>query len=160
MYFRLTAINRLKFVEIYSIIYVLMGNEEITMAFRADGKRVKNENIKIEIKANSNQNIEFEFTTVARLEKRPNKLNALKCGSLVFALPIEYTSKTFEYEKDGVERKFPYCDYELYPKSKWQYAFCSKRFALKENKVSKTPFSSKKPAVTIEAYVKEIDWGY
>ena len=127
---------------------------------RLNGKRVKKGDIKIEIKANSNQIIELEFTTVARLEKRPNKLNVLKCGSLVFALPIEYSTKMYEYEKDGVERKFPYCDYELFPKSKWQYAFCSKRFNLKENKVSKTPFSSKKPAITIQAYAKEIDWGY
>ena len=28
-----------------------------------------------------------------------------------------------EYTRNGVERKFPYCDYEIYPESRWNYAF-------------------------------------
>lgn len=29
----------------------------------------------------------------------------------------------YEYEQDGIERKYPYCDYELLPKSDWNYGF-------------------------------------
>ena len=28
-----------------------------------------------------------------------------------------------EYTRAGVERRFPYCDYEIYPESEWNYGF-------------------------------------
>ena len=53
-----------------------------------------------------------EFETVSHFEKRPYGLNVVKCGSLIFSLPIQYTVKMHEYEQNGVIRKYPYCDYE------------------------------------------------
>ncbi|MDR1420719.1 MAG: glycoside hydrolase family 127 protein [Treponema sp.] len=44
-------------------------------------------------------------------------------GNLVFALPVKARREKREYTRDGVERKFPYCDYETYGESPWNFAF-------------------------------------
>ena len=93
------------------------------------------------------------------LVDRPNNLKSVKCGSLVFSVPIKYEKRMIEYTLAGVERKFPYCDYEYIPKSTWNYALSSPFFEIERHKVSSTPFSSTKPAVTIKAKVKNIPWG-
>ena len=64
-----------------------------------------------------------------------------------------------EYVKDGVERKYPYCDYEYIPQSAWNYAYSSCNFELVKKAISTLPFSSKTPPVTIKATVKKIEWG-
>lgn len=46
-------------------------------------------------------------------------------GPLVYALKIGEEKTMLEYERDGVERKFPYCDWEYRPTTDWQYAFAS-----------------------------------
>ena len=84
----------------------------------------------------------------------------VKYGSLVFSVPIEYEKKMHEYERDGVERKFPYCDYEYIPQSDWNYAYCSDELTVVNKKISDIPFSSKKPPITIKTKVKQIDWEY
>ena len=101
-----------------------------------------------------------EFETVPQFEKRPHGLHAVKCGSLIFALPIPYTTNMLEYEKDGVVRQYPYCDYELIPQGDWNYGFCSEALSVKTGTVSGVPFSAKHPPVVINAALQQIDWGY
>ena len=103
--------------------------------------------------------ITISFETLPTLVDRPNNLKSVKCGSLVFSVPIKYDKKIIEYTLAGVERKFPYCDYEFTPKSTWNYALSSPFFEIERGKVSSVPFSSTKPAVTIKAKVKTIPWG-
>lgn len=102
-------------------------------------------------------NISFDVTPC--YEKRPYDLNTVKCGSLVFSVPIKYEKKMYEYERDGVERKFPYCDYEYIPESDWNYAYCGTELKVQRNEISDIPFSSENPAVTIKTAVKKINWG-
>ena len=64
-----------------------------------------------------------------------------------------------EYERDGVERKFPYSDYELIPVSDWNYGYCTDNLGIIRNTVSDIPFSSENPPVTIKADVCKINWG-
>ena len=64
-----------------------------------------------------------------------------------------------EYVKDGVERKFPYCDYELIPKSDWNYGFADTRLKTGRNVVGDVPFSQNNPPITITAKMQKIDWG-
>ena len=87
-------------------------------------------------------------------------MNTVQCGPLVFSVPIAYEKKLHEYEQDGVERKFPYCDYEYIPVSDWNYAYCSSDFKLEKRGVDEVPFSSQNPPVILKAYVKQIDWGF
>lgn len=104
--------------------------------------------------------INIKFATKPFFEERPNALTTVKYGSLVFSVPVKYRKKMYEYEKDGVERKYPYCDYEYIPESAWNYAYCDEHLEPVHNDITDIPFSSEKPPVTIKAKAKKIDWGY
>lgn len=101
-----------------------------------------------------------ELIDTPRFVSRPHGLRCVEYGPLVFALPIEHESKMYEYEKNGVERKFPYCDYELYPKSEWRYGFCSQELTVCENEGDEIPFSSTHPRITIKTRCVPVDWDY
>ena len=88
------------------------------------------------------------------------ELNVAKCGSLLFALPIKYEKNMLEYERDGVERKFPYCDYEYIPKSDWNYGFSDDELKLEFRQISDVPFSSQNPPIILKANLAKIDWGF
>jgi len=66
----------------------------------------------------------------------------------------------YEYERNGVERKFPYCDYEYLPLSDWNYAYVDAPLELCRKNITDQPFSSKFPPVTVKARVQKIDWGF
>lgn len=63
-----------------------------------------------------------------------------------------------EYTENGVERKYPYCDYEYLGKSDWNYGYSSDTFEIVRNKVDQIPFSSEKPAITLKTKVKKVEW--
>ena len=65
-----------------------------------------------------------------------------------------------EYERNGVERKFPYCDYELIPTSAWNYAYSDTTLTVERHQVNEIPFSSEHPAVTVSAKMTPINWGF
>jgi hypothetical protein len=65
----------------------------------------------------------------------------------------------YEFERNGVERKFPYCDYEYVPKTAWNYAYASPFFTVERRPVSDIPFSSEQPPVIVKAEMKKIPWG-
>ena len=103
--------------------------------------------------------IEIEFEATPYLKKRPNDLYALQMGSLLFSVPIKYEKKMREYTKKGVERKFPYCDYQFVPKTPWNYGYSDDDFAVKFNGIGDIPFSQENPPVTIKANMQKINWG-
>ncbi len=113
----------------------------------------------LEVKAGENKVFEISFETSPEFFARPHDLHSVRCGSLVFSLPIEYEKKMYEYEKNMVERKFPYCDYEYIPKSEWNYAFSALELKLNQKSISDIPFSSENPPVTLTAKMKQIPWG-
>ncbi len=113
-----------------------------------------------EIGAGESKKLNISFETIPEFVCRPHGLKCVRCGSLVFSLPIAYEKKMYEYEKNGVERKFPYCDYEYLPKSDWNFAFSSCELELKTKGISAVPFSSEKPPVAIAAKMKKIPWGF
>ena len=104
--------------------------------------------------------IEVEFQTTPYLKKRPNALYALQMGSLLFSVPIEYEKQMREYVKKGVERKFPYCDYQFIPKTAWNYGYSNADFEVGFNGISDIPFSQNNPPLTIKAKMQQINWGY
>ncbi len=123
-----------------------------------DGKAVK-EVPTFDIKAGKTE-ISISFESSPYFEKRWYDLQAVRCGSLVFSVPIAFEKRMKEYEKDGVERKFPYCDYEYLPKSQWRYGYCNAPLTVERGAVGDIPFSVERPAVTVRASVREIDWDY
>ncbi|MBR2411236.1 MAG: glycoside hydrolase family 127 protein [Clostridia bacterium] len=103
--------------------------------------------------------LKIEFSVSPCFEERPNGLSVLKAGSLLFSVPVEYEKIMREYTKKGVERKFPYCDYQLQPTSPWNYAFSGEELKLTYHGSGEIPFSQKNPPVTIKADMKKINWG-
>ena len=65
-----------------------------------------------------------------------------------------------EYVRNDVERKFPYCDYELVPQSDWNYAFADASLSVESKTPGEVPFSADEPPITVTAKMKKIDWGF
>ena len=57
-------------------------------------------------------------------------------------------------------RKFPYCDYELIPRSEWRYGFDSEELSVDDRPLSDIPFASTAPAVVIKAKMARVAWDY
>lgn len=112
------------------------------------------------IEAGQKYTFRIAFDTVPKMVERPHGLKTVECGSLVFSLPISYEKKMHEYENNGVERKYPYCDYEYIGNSEWRYGFSDTALKREFRSVSACPFSSENPAVTVKAKVKRIAWEY
>ena len=100
--------------------------------------------------------VRLEFQ--AELVSRPNSLKALVRGPLVFALPIKARVSRLEYIRDGVERKYPYCDYEMLPDSAWNYAFCSEDFEVIFEKIGEYPFSPTHPPIRLKTRMLPVPW--
>ena len=106
------------------------------------------------------------------LTPRPSGLFALWRGPLLYALPIQEKWKKKEYTRDGVERKFPYCDYEITPQSKWNYGFAEHQFTFnglppggkmlaldsQDDGQGEGPFNPHTPPVSITATLAQVPW--
>lgn len=115
----------------------------------ADIKRIWQGRTEIDVK------LDFETEIV----QRPENMVCLRRGPLFYSIPVKERWERVEYTANGVERKFPYCDYYIYPESKWNYALISDKFEVTENDF-KTPFNPETPPISIKAEVVEIDWGF
>jgi hypothetical protein len=104
--------------------------------------------------------IVISFETESVMKQSPNGMYMAEKGSLLFALPIKYDVEVVEYEKNDVERKFPYCDYFLKGDSDWNYAFTDRTLSYQECEMSDVPFSFEHPSVILRAKMCHIDWGY
>jgi len=99
------------------------------------------------------------FDVQPGLIDRPHDLKTVQCGSLVFSLPIAYEKVMHEYEDKGVERKYPYCDYEYVGKDGWNRGFADAKLTVERRGVQAVPFSESQPPVIIRAQLQEIAWG-
>lgn len=100
----------------------------------------------------------LSMETAPRLTDRPNRLKAVEYGALVFALPIAAEYRMLEFTRDGVERKYPYCDYELIPQSAWSYGFADRTLTVEEKEISAIPFSGTDPALCIHVRLAPVRW--
>ncbi|PKM63050.1 MAG: hypothetical protein CVU97_02135 [Firmicutes bacterium HGW-Firmicutes-21] len=101
-------------------------------------------------------NISLNFDS--ELVRRPTDMYCLVRGPLLYALPVDAKWVMREYERNGTKRVFPYCDYELFPQSKWNYGFVSDEFIFTENVIGDIPFSEANPPVYIETALAEVMW--
>ncbi len=125
-----------------------------------NGKAHEGGDIIIDKKWGKSEVIEVVFTDTPHTAVRPYNLKVVEYGPLVFSLPIESEYKMHEYERKGVERKFPYCDYEIAPKSEWRYGFADESFEVVELDGGKFPFGEKMPRVGIKANMARVNWDY
>ena len=125
---------------------------------KVNGKNADTKDLEIAINKGKTE-IELEFESTPFLKERPNNLYALQLGSLLFSVPIGYEKKMREYTKKGVERKFPYCDYQFIPNTPWNYGFADADFEVIFNGIGDIPFLQENPPVSIKAKMQQINWG-
>lgn len=101
--------------------------------------------------------VHLQFDT--RLDSRPADMVSIWRGPLMYAVAIEENWERVEYVQDGVERKYPYCDYYIYPLSKWNYALADDTFTVTEHDFS-AGFSGAVPPVEMQAEMYEVEWGF
>ncbi len=149
--------------------YNICAKEDFTFEVRipsfaknlsVDGKAHDTTDLSFSFKNGEERKITVSFETAPFIEDRPHGLHTVKCGSLIFSLAISYEKKIHEYERNGVERKFPYCDYELCPTSDWSFGLSSSDIKLEKRGVSSSAFCEKAPAIVARVKVKRIDWGF
>lgn len=104
------------------------------------------------------ETIHLVMETTPKLVDRPTGLKTAEYGALVFALPIEAEYRMKEYCRDQVERKYPYCDYELIPRSEWRFGFADDALCAQEQEIGETPFSLAHPPVTLTASMAPVAW--
>lgn len=100
--------------------------------------------------------VEFEMET--EFVKTPDGMETVRRGPLFFALPIEAEYEPVEYVKDGVERKFPYCDYQIRPISEWAYGFGGHELELEYAEMPEKPFDRKNPPVRLKTRLVPLRW--
>ncbi len=106
------------------------------------------------------ETLSLTFSAVPRFVNRPTGLKTVEYGPLVFALPIQTECRMREFIRSDVERKFPYCDYELIPQSAWNYGFAASELTVEEHTVDDVPFSGIHPPVSIRVQLAPVEWGW
>lgn len=103
--------------------------------------------------------IEVNLNFETEIVNRPENMVCVRRGALIYSIPIKEKREKVEYIKDGVERKYPYCDYYIYPQSKWNYALANDKFELSEQEFD-APFNPENPPITLSAELVEIEWDF
>lgn len=128
------------------------------VAFDCDAPFAQNDGwICLLMQANTPVHITYHFE--AHFEQRPNGAQCVRYGQLLFALPIAHKTERFEYVRNGVERKYPYCDYAFYPTENWQYAFAADSLVVEECDFENA-FSRTNPPLKIKAVLAPVEWGF
>ena len=107
---------------------------------------------------NGESTLTLAFTRKPELRTLGGELYFVTYGPLTFSLPIEGNWKKVEYERNGVERKFPYCDWHVSRAGEFAFGFDSERFTVTECEGNEIPFSHTSPRLTIEADLCPINW--
>ena len=126
---------------------------------RVNGQLRKTEDLSFDFAAGTCTEISIAFDVTPRFKARPYGLHTAAWGSLLFSVPVGYEKIMREYEKNGVVRQYPYCDYQLAPNTPWNYAFCSRDLAVQACGLGDYPFSETQPPVKVTAKVQKIQWG-
>ena len=108
---------------------------------------------------NGTSEIEVNLDLETEIVSRPENMVCVRRGVLIYSIPIKEKWEKVEYIKDGVERKCPYCDYYIYPQSKWNYALANDKFELSEQEFD-APFNPENPPITLSAELVEIEWDF
>ncbi len=156
---------------VHTFTYTVDAKADFTLAVRVpsfaqsltvDGAPVAvTEMLSFACRAGEHRVIRVSYTAEIRLTDRPHDLKSVQYGSLVFSLPVDYEAVMREYTTpDGVEREFPYCDYEYVGKSAWNFGISDLTFTAEFRGIGEIPFSSQEPPVVVKAQMKPIAWGF
>ena len=105
------------------------------------------------------EEVEVKLSFEPEIIERPHGMVCVRRGPLFYSIPIKEKWEKVEYTENGVERKFPYCDYYIYPMSKWNYALCSDTFTVEEHPFD-APFSPEGAPVSMTVDMAEVEWDF
>ncbi|MBE5776838.1 MAG: hypothetical protein E7326_04970 [Clostridiales bacterium] len=129
------------------------------MALQVDGKDAEKQDELTFAIGPGEREINIRYHVRPYLDERPYDLRCVRMGSLLFALPFEYKMVMREYTLNGVERKFPYCDYDYVGSKKdWNMGLYATRFEKQEMDVDDVPFSSHNPPVILKTDGALVEW--
>ena len=129
--------------------------------YAVNGKKKTGKLLKIKKMWSGCESFTLELFDEPHLSRFPQGMYVLKYGALIFSVQIPAEYHKIEYTTDeGVEVKFPYCDYELHRKGDWNYAFAGRDFKVKLKKGDAVPFSSVSPRIAIEAEMCRVEWDF
>ena len=137
---------------------ILVRIPEKAVGAKIDGKEVGNGFVKITRDFFGESIIDVHFDFNIELTERPSGLFCAERGNLVFSLPIGERWEKKEYVRDGVERKFPYCAYEIFPTTDLNYGFADKKFTVEFGEVGDVPFSPVGAPIKLKAKMAQVDW--
>ena len=126
---------------------------------QVDGVTTEEKELVYRLQAGQELAFAVSFDTVPYFKEITPGLKAVQCGSLLFSVPLDYDAVPVEYVRSGVERKFPYCDYDMLPKNDWNFAYSSEALQLCHREIGNVPFAHNDPPVVVKAKVRKIDWG-
>lgn len=99
------------------------------------------------------------FSVAPVIDRRPHRMGVVRVGSLVFSLPVAHEVEVREYEKDGVPRKAPYCDYWFRGVGPWNFGIASRTLTVEERPLPDLAFSKTSPGLVVRADLAPVDWG-
>ncbi len=102
--------------------------------------------------------LKVQLITEAKYINRPDNTACIWRGALLYSLPIKAEIKQVEYIRDGVERKFPWCDYHITPTENWGYAYCNEQIKTEYNIIGAIPFSPEEPPLKLKTNAVAIKW--
>lgn len=150
--------------------YVIETDGRVRFGFRirvpkgakasVNGKTVRGPFVTLGNEWNGRKEFVFSYDFVPELLARPKKMYAANRGPLVFVLPVKAKWNRYEFVRNGVERKFPYADYELLPESGWAFGFDSRELKASHHAMPEIPFSESAPALTMEARLSPVEWHF
>ena len=131
-----------------------------SLSAKIDGEtaRISDGFITLEREWSGEQSFTLCFERKVELDTLGGELYFVKYGPLTFSLPIEGKWYKVEYERKGVERKEPYCDWHVYRRGEFAYGFDSCEFSVRECEGDGRAFSHSAPLLEIDARLCRIDW--
>ncbi len=162
----------------HTFVYLIESDKEVVFPFQVripsyakhvtytgENAEMDRENLLFQVHVCGEKKISITYEVEAEWNMRPHSLRTAKWGPLIFSLPIQYEKIMYEYSEDGVERKYPYCDYEYQGTSDWNFGFadsaleCLPLWKGGEPCSVGTVFSSQEPPVALKVRVRHIPWG-
>lgn len=102
--------------------------------------------------------IVVQLTPEIRFVSRPGEQYCVERGALLYSLPIAARREKWEYTKDGVERRFPYCDWKLFPMEDWAFAFVDKEATLVKRRADGPVWSPTGAPCGLQVKLAPIPW--
>lgn len=127
-------------------------------AVQVDGKPLKAGQFTRLVREWQEDSVELSMEFEVEVCDRPRDLVCVNRGPLLFSVGIEENWVKHEFERNGVTRQFPYCDYEILPMSTWAYALAGDQFTLANGVMGEYPFAPDTAPVWLTATMCEIPW--